>query len=88
VVVCAKGAFKGFLFYLECGLGLLTANFTCALIAIDGGLVMITGVFGFFCATIATSNVLGWGSVVATGSRIYRKVQKVIAKFAYSIVVG
>lgn len=75
VVVCAKGAFKGFRFYLECGLGLfnkLTANFKCALIAIDGRLVIVTVVFAFFCATIATSNVLGWG-VVATGTRIYGK---------------
>jgi len=62
VVVCAKGAFKCFRLYLECKLGLfnkLTANFKCTLIAIDGGLVIVTVVFAFFCATIATSNVLG-----------------------------
>ena len=86
VFVGAKGALKGFLFfYLECVLGLFTANFKRAVIAIDGGLVIITVVFAFFGATITTSNVLG---IVATGSRIYRKTQKVIARFAYSIVVG
>jgi len=82
VVVCAKGTLKGFLFYPECGLGLfnkLTANFKCALIAIDRGLVIVTVVFAFFCATIATSNVLGWG-VVATRPCIYRKkIQKAIS---------
>jgi hypothetical protein len=90
VVVCAKGTLKNFLFfYLECKLGLLTANFKCALIAIDGGLVIITVVVAFFSATITTSNKLGEGCVVATGSCIYRKkIQKAIARLAYSIVVG
>jgi hypothetical protein len=84
VVVCAKGALKGFLFFcLECRLGIFTAKFKCARVAIDG--VIVSVVLAFFGTTITTSSVLG---IVATRSCIYRKAQKVIAKFTYSIIVG
>jgi hypothetical protein len=76
VVVRATGALKGFLFYyyIECKLGLFAANFNCALIAIDGGLVIIAVVTALFGATITTSNEVERGCVVASGSCICMEV--------------